>query len=244
MLQIAGAICLAVSHPSVPYDGEPPRLRAALPSLPASAVSAAAFAPPGWDVEIAVEGDLNGDGQPDLAAVLKGADPDCIVEVEGVTTPMDTNPRLLLVAFRRKTGFDLQAANVAVIPRADDPYMDDPLDAEALAIRRGILSLGLIYWRSMGGWTSYSSVLSFRWNGKQMRLIGFDRETLQRNSGQTETLSVNFVSRRASLANGSIEEDPDRLKRWQRIPVQEPQALETIGDGLAYLPKLQASKQR
>ncbi|WP_305172792.1 hypothetical protein [Sphingomonas aurea] len=180
-----------------------------------------------------MQGDLNRDGKPDIAAVLKGADPNCIVHIEGISTPLDTNPRVLLVAFGQAGGYRLQLANAAVIPRIDDRYMDDPFAPDALTIRGDVLRLGLSYWRSMGGWTTYTSTLAFRWDGARFRLIGFDKEALQRNSGETETLSANFVTARVKIVTGSMEDDVASKTRWQRTK-QVPASLETIGDGLAF----------
>lgn len=234
----AAAICIALAQPSAPYAGEPPRLRLPKPMIPASARSAAGFAPAGWKVEQAIKGDLNRDGRPDLAVILRGVDPDCVVKTEGVASSIDTNPRVLLVAFAGRSGFELRSANAAVIPRMDDPAMDDPLTPDAFAIRAGVLRLGLTYWRSMGGWTSFSSTLSFRWDGRRLALIGFDRETLRRNSGETETLSVNFLTWQAEIVTGSMEDDVDDIRRKVRIPDQNPVYLDAIGDGLEYEPRL------
>ncbi len=189
-------------------------------------------------VEQAIRGDLDRDGRPDLVVVLRGKDPKCIVETENAAGSMDTNPRILLVAFARNAGFALQTANAKVIPRIDDPYMDDPLNADALAIRNGTLRLGLTYWRSMGGWTTYTSTLAFRWDSRRFALIGYDRETLKRNSGETETVSVNFVTGRAKIVTGSMEDDIEDSASWKRLPAQKPPTLDAIGDGLAFEPRL------
>jgi hypothetical protein len=231
----AVALCIALSQP---YAGDLPALRAPMPKILSMAASAAGFAPPGWTVEHAVRGDLDRDGKPDLVVVLKGVDPRCIVRTENAAGTMDTNPRLLLVAFARKPGFALAGANAKVIPRIDDPYMDDPFNADALVIRNGALRLGLTFWRSMGGWTTYTSTLSFRWDGRRFALIGYDRETLKRNSGETETISVNFVTGRAKRTTGSMEDDVADSTRWKRLPAQKAPDLASIGDGLAYEPKL------
>lgn len=238
MIAAAAAICVAASQPAESYAGEPPSLRAARPDLPAFAASAAGFAPSGWKMERAIKGDLNRDGRPDLVVILHGADLDCIVPTDDAAGSIDTNPRVVAVAFAAKAGYALQLANAAVIPRIDDPYMDDPLNLDACGISGGVLRLGLTFWRSMGGWTTYSSTLSFRWDGRQFPLIGFDRETLKRNSGATETLSVNFVTRQVKIVTGSMEDDVDDTTRRHRIPAQTAGSLETIGDGLAYEPIL------
>jgi hypothetical protein len=232
MPPVAAAICVALSRVAA-KEGEPPSLRQSKPPLPTSATTAAGFVPPGWTLERSVQGDLNRDGKPDIAAVLKGADPNCIVHIDGISTPLDTNPRVLLVAFGQAGGYRLHLANKAVIPRLDDRYMDDPLNPEAFAIRGDVLRLGLAYWRSMGGWTTWTSTLSFRWDGERLRLIGFDKESLQRNSGQTEVVSANFLTGRARITTGSMEDDVESRTRWRRLPARV-ESLERIGDGLSF----------
>lgn len=236
MVPIIAAICIAAVQPKEEYQGEIPALREAAPIFPVHAASPAGFAPLGWKVEKTVKGDLNRDGRPDLALVLKGADANCIVQPDGKPDPMDTNPRAVLVAFGTHKGFVRQVVGSRVIPRIDDPYMDDPLNLDAFTIRRNVLRLGLTYWRSMGGWTTFSSTFSFRWDGNRMRLIGFDQDTTQRNSGETEQLSVNLVTGIVKTTKGSIEDDRARTVSTRRIP-QKPEALETMDDGLGYEPK-------
>jgi hypothetical protein len=236
MVPVIAAICIAAVYPAGRYDGEPPALRVPAPKIPLRAASAAGFAPRGWSVEKAIKGDLNRDGRPDLAVILKGGDANCIVQPDGAPEPMDTNPRLVLIAFGTKTGFSLQLVNPRVIPRIDDPHMDDPLNLDAFKIRQDVLRLGLTSWRSMGGWTTFSSTFSFRWDGSRMRMIGFDRDTTHRNSGETETLSVNFVTGTVRAATRSIEGDRVGTGRSLRIP-QKLEALETMEDGLGYEPK-------
>lgn len=210
----------------------------AMPSVPRSASSAAGFAPSGWKMERSLRGDLNKDGRPDLVLILKGADPACLVRTELAAEPLDTNPRLLIVAFGATRGYRLHLANISIIPRREDPFTDDPLENGDLSIRGEVVRLRLGYWRSAGGWSTYSNSLSFRWDGKAMRLIGFDRDHLQRNSGETEKLSVNFLTGKARVATGSMEDEAKEKIVWKRLPPQVPATLETFGNGLEYEPKL------
>lgn len=110
-------------------------------------------------------------------------------------------------------------------------------------IRAGAMRLGLTYWRSMGGWTTFSSTLSFRWDGAHLRLIGFDRESLQCNSGETEMLSVNFLTRRAKTVKGSMQDEVVDRTTWHRVTGQG-ETLEMIGDGLAFEPQLLNSRRQ
>ena len=238
MVALLAAICLATGIPDNRDEGGliiPPL---AEPTLPVTAPSAAGFAPAGWRVEREIRGDLNKDGRPDLVAVLKGVDPGCVIRTELSSEPMDTNPRLLLVAFGTPQAFTRQVANTAIIPRQEDPFVDDPLDNGDLSIRAGVLRLKLGHWRSAGGWGTYTNALAFRWDGSAFRLIGFDKDHLQRNSGETEKLSVNFLTRRARIATGSIADDAAEKAIWTTVTGASPPPLETFGDGLSFEPEL------
>jgi len=52
---------------------------------------------------------------------------------------------------------------------------------------------------SAGGWDMGYSVFTFRWQQGAMRLIGFDSSNTQRNSGATQTLSINYLTRRVRI---------------------------------------------
>jgi hypothetical protein len=145
---------------------------------------------------------------------------------------------VLLVAFGDAAGYRLHAANKAIIPRVEDPFMDDPLVADAFAVRGDVVRLVLSNFRSAGGWSTNSNTLSFRWDGGRFRLIGFDRETLRRNSGETELLSVNYLTGQAKITTGSMEDGVKDKVRARKLPPQPPQSLETMGNGLEFEPKL------
>jgi hypothetical protein len=236
LAQAAAAICILTGSSSDEGGLIIPEI--VEPRLPPKAASAGAFAPPGWRVERTLEGDLNKDGRLDLVAVLKGDDPKCRITTELTPDPMDTNPRLLLVAFAEPGGYALAVANAAVIPRREDPYVDDPLEIGDISIRGGVLRLKLGHWRSAGGWGTYSNTFAFRWDGKAFPMIGFDRDHLQRNSGETEKISVNFLTGKAKIVTGSMKEGVREIVRWTDLPRQTVPNLETIGDGLSYEPKL------
>lgn len=234
MAAAVGAICLVLAAGIEDGDLLPPMIE---PQVPQMARSAATFVPSGWKLERELHQDINGDGRPDLIMVLKGVDPACIVPTELTSEPMDTNPSLLIVAFGTEQGYRLQVANPSIIPRRQDPYTDDPLGTGSLSIRLGVVRLRLAHWRSAGGWGTYNNTLSFRWDGKAFRLIGFDRDHLQRNTGATEKVSVNFVTRKVRVAEGSMGDDVKARVTWTRLPVQSVPTLETFGDGLEYEPK-------
>src|SRR5688572_4327878 len=78
---------------------------AVYPALPRQAASAEGFVPAGWALESQVSGDLNGDGIADLALVLHEQNPANSVSHDALgEKPLDTNPRILAVAFGDPSG--------------------------------------------------------------------------------------------------------------------------------------------
>src|SRR5215213_11928261 len=73
------------------------------PAIPAQAQTQADLVPKGWAVEMESRGDLNGDGVPDLMLVLHMTNPGNVVKNDGLgASELDTNPRMLVVAFADK----------------------------------------------------------------------------------------------------------------------------------------------
>ena len=230
------AICAPLT-PAQREAGEIPAAR--IPRLPDRAADLAGFTPRGWKVVARLAPDLDGDGRADLAAVLMGDDPRCRIPADnGSGGRFDANPKILLVALRRGGGLARQAANARVIPRRSDPYMDDPLEGGGLTAANRALRLTLGSWRSAGGWATFTATYVFRWNGRTFALVGYDRDHLQRNSGQTEKTSVNFLTRRAKVVTGWMEDDEPERTRWKPLPAQVVPTLESMGDGLDYRPGL------
>lgn len=185
-----------------------------------------------------MQADLDGAGAPDLVMILKGDDPACRIP-RNTGEPYDTNPRILLVARAVASGgYRLAVANRHVLMRVEDPYQDEPFDGESgLTVTRRVIRLSVNFWRSVGGWTTWGTMLAFRWDGARFAMIGADRETLRRNTGETEKVSANYLTARMRVETGSIEEDTP--SRSRRLPLRRPSppSLETIGDALAFDPQ-------
>jgi len=230
---LAFAAFAAVASPALALDKPP---AAPIPTLAATASTIEGFAPQGWRVEAKAEGDLDGDGRPDAAFVLRAADPRNVLKNKGLGPPqLDTNPRLLAVVIGQPAGYALMTQNATLIPRHVDPVMDDPFGDRELSIERGAVKVGLALFMSAGGWDMSRITFTLRLEGEVLRLIGYDRSTVTRNTGAMQTLSVNYLAGRMSRGEGSIESDKTKTV-WSKAPRRRPTITE-IGDGLAFDPE-------
>ena len=206
------------------------------PTLPARAADAAGFVPNGWTLESELEGDLDQNGRADLVLVLRQQDPRNVIEHDGFgPSPYDSNPRILAVAWSRPSGYVLATQDHQLIPRPESPVMSDPLEDGGVSIQRGTLKIALFSFASAGSWSMGTTAFTFRWQDGAFTLIGYDRDSVMRNSGQTESLSVNFSTRKVKQVEGNIETDTDRV-RWQPLRSRRRWTLETVGDGWAFDP--------
>jgi hypothetical protein len=141
---------------------------------------------------------------------------------------------MLVIAFARKAGgFTLAAADHKLIPRLENPNQDDPFDE--IRIAGGTLRVRMHLFMSAGGWQMGGSAYSFRWQDGGFKLVGFDRDSVMRNSGATEEISINYLTRRKQLKSGNVGSDRQQ-SRWGTIPRKRLLDLTEIGDGLMFDP--------
>ncbi|MEE1655050.1 hypothetical protein VB618_02490 [Microvirga sp. CF3062] len=212
------------------------------PSLPHQAGTAEDFVPPGWMLEAQASGDLNRDSSADLILVLRQNNPANVIEhFEGLgEKPFNTNPRILAIAFRDGDAgkFTLQFENHILISRRTEPAADDPFDKEiGISIVRDGFQVRLDWFMSAGGWETFNTTYTFRHKADRFELIGYDRNTVHRGSGDITSLSINYLTRKVKKTTGHISRDADKV-RWQTLPQMPPLTLESIGDGLSFKPAL------
>ncbi len=211
------------------------------PSLPRQAGTAEGFVPSGWMLEAQASGDLNRDGKDDLVLVIRQNNPDNVIQdFEGLgEKPFDTNPRILAIAFRDgpSSGYRLQSENHTLIPRRTDPVAADPFDREAgIAIVRDGFQVRLEWFMSAGGWETFSTSYTFRHRTGRFELIGYDRNTTHRASGDTKSVSINYLTRKVKTTTGHISRDAQKV-RWLTLPQGPAPTIESIGDGLSFRPE-------
>jgi len=206
-------------------------------SLPAQVAVAEDFVPKGWKLERKEEGDLNGDGRSDVVLVLHQDDPANIVHHDGLgEDPLDTNPRILAVAFALpEGGYRLVVQNHALIPRHDEPTIEDMLEEGGVSVVRGTLQVNLHFFANAGSWEIGSTTYTFRWQGGRFELIGYDRSTAMRNSGDSEEISINFSTRKLKRTTGNMRDDVEKV-RWETWASSRRWTLDEVGDGGAFDP--------
>lgn len=208
------------------------------PTLPERARDAAGFAPAGWRVELSAPGDLDRDERSDLAFVLRMNDPANVVPVDFCGETLDTNPRILAVALAEEGGgYRLGLQNHELIPRRDNACAVDWFGApESLAVERGTVRIALERFMSAGGWDMGTTSFTFRWESDDLRLIGYDYRNVRRNSGEVGVLSVNYLTGRAKVTRGRMDQDRETV-RWVALHSRRPIGIHTIGNGLEFDPE-------
>ena len=162
------------------------------PRLPQRAADAAGFIPPGWTLTGHQAADLNGDGRSDLALLIGRAG-----------SAGEPASHMVFVAFAEPAvGYRLAARNHALFDNARPESSGDvPPNADTIRIERGSLILSFEYLRGM-------ATYRFRWDGGAMRLIGYDMSGV--SGGCMTTTSINYLTGRARLTAGYIDQDSDR----------------------------------
>lgn len=218
-------------------DGPPNPPAVRFPQIAATGRDAAAFAPKGWIVESQKTGDLNGDGRPDLAFVLHDAEKRNVLSNSGMgVDTIDTNPRILCVAFANAdgSGYTLALQNHTLIPRWTSPTQDDNFgeDGGEIKIARGALQVSLHYFANAGGWDTGTTRFTFRFQNGRFELIGFDNENFARNSGEDTSTSVNYSTGREVIVTTPNE---GRARTKQKVlPKRALLTMEQVGDGIEF----------
>jgi hypothetical protein len=207
------------------------------PAIPAQAQAQADLVPKGWIVESESRGDLNGDGVPDLMLVLHMTNPANVIKNDGFgVSELDTNPRMLVVAFVDKAAkkYSLALANHTLIPRQTNPLMDDHLGSAEIV--KGTLQVSLGMWMSAGSWYTTQTKLTFRYQDGCFKLIGYDSTETKRNTGETSTVSINYLTKKMKITKGNVQDDRENVS-WKTLRAPRLLCLDAVGDGLDFDPE-------
>lgn len=213
---------------AVPAAARPP-----YPALPTSIADPGAAAPQGWRLETTARGDLDGDGRPDLALLLRGADP-ALKRLGDNGLPTNRNPRILAVYLARPAGgYRLVLQNHRLVPVVAEPDYDPitGIAAGGVTIARGSLRVAL----GAFGASIRSSTFSFRWQDNRFVLIGYDSTSASRTDNTVVTDSDNYLTARWKHSVERVTDDTPKVT-WKDLPRRRPEALSEIGDGADFDP--------
>ncbi|MGY4515531.1 hypothetical protein [Lysobacter sp. HA18] len=201
------------------------------PTLPAKAPTVQGFVPAGWTIESRLDGPIDADAKADAVLLLHNADPRNVLHNDGFgVQELDTNPRLLVVLVADPAGgWRRVAQSDRLIRRNDNPTREDPLEEGSVSLDKRVLAVTVGFFANMGSWSTSRTTYKFRWQDGCMRMVGFDEDSVQRNSGETTDVSVNLLTNKASRTVGSIEDDRTHVRRYT-LKSRAPVCLETVND--------------
>jgi hypothetical protein len=199
------------------------------PDLPTQGSTLEALIPAGYRLLDHTAGDLNQDGRPDLALVTQGTDS---TRREAPPAPgmdsLDLNPRRLAIYFQQPdSSYRLVAQADQFIPLRESLNMDDPFDGVGVT-PRGVLQIDLHYFYSMGSWTTSDHSYKFRYQNERFELIGYDSNELHRGSGEVNSFSFNFSTRKMSRTTGSLVEGKPTETTWDRFELERLKSLQEL----------------
>lgn len=196
------------------------------PEIAKTGAKKADFVPKGWTIMGEAEGDLNGDKQKDIVLVVKGTDPKFITKHDGLgESPFDTNPRMLAILFWENNAYKLVQQSTSFIAMADYPTMSEPF--QAVKITNGVLQFDFEMFMSAGGWGMSNQNYKFRYQKGKFELIGADKTDIQRNTGEMESRSYNFVTGKVKITKGNTEGKNDKVT-WKTYKSKTLQTFDTL----------------
>ncbi|GAA4046456.1 hypothetical protein [Flavobacterium chungnamense] len=204
------------------------------PIIPKEAKLIADFVPRTWKIIAKSEGDLNKDKINDVALVIENTATENIILNEGLgKDTLNINPRFLLVLFKTDSKYVLKSINKKFIPSQDSSVslcLDDPfMENGGIEIKNGVLNIDLHYWLSCGSWYVTDRNYKFRFKDNNFVLIGYDSSSFHRSSGESQSISINFLSKKKQLITGMNEfEESNPKTTWKSIKIEKLIKLEDI----------------
>ena len=97
-------------------------------------------------------------------------------------------------------------------------------------IAKGVLRVKMHEFLEAGGWRSGTSSFAFRWQDGALRLIGYDRDAIIKNTGATEKVSVDYPARRMVTTTGTMAGDVEDRTETVTLPRKPLLTLDQVGD--------------
>lgn len=80
-----------------------------------------------------------------------------------------------------------------------------------------------------------NTIYTFHWQDDRFELIGYDRDAVMRNSGASESPSINYYTGKLKRTVGNMQDDKETVS-WQKLPSFRRWMLDDVGDGSAFDP--------
>ncbi|WP_395054830.1 hypothetical protein [Flavobacterium sp.] len=192
------------------------------------------FVPKNWKIIYKSDGDLNKDKIKDVAFVIENTAKENFILNDGLGgDTLNINPRFLLILFKNELGYKLQSVNEDFIPSQNDAestcLADSFLQDGGMEIINGILIINLRYWLSCGSWEVSDKVFKFKFQNNKFELIGYDSWNFHRASGEKNTESINFLTKKKQLVTGLNEfEESKPITVWKNIKINKLLNLEEL----------------
>lgn len=195
-IQLAALLLTMLLHNSSQAQQTPPFGK----KLPATAPALRDFVPRGWTVESQVSGDLNGDGQADIAAV--------VVENKAATDANNTfndRQRGLIVVLAGAKGYSLLGSNDKLLQCLGCGGVKDGVN---VTIKNGVLIVG-----QYSGSREYS-IYTWRFRldaaSQRLQMIGIDEEDTDGMVGKGSTVSTNLLTGQQISETYQYDQNRDR----------------------------------
>lgn len=194
----------------------------------------AAWVPAGWKQVARATGDLTKDGSDDEVLVLEQTVAANLIPNDSLGAPqLNLNPRRLLILANTAAGYQPLLSRDDLLPSEHDaevPCLADPLlEQGGIAVRGGKLMITLGYWLSCGSYGVTTDTFTLRLEGERFRLIGFDRQSFSRNSGEISETSINYLTAKKKTTSGKNEfEESTAVEEWTKLADLPPFYLDEI----------------
>lgn len=201
-----GVVALLVATSA---SAEVHRASAAISALPKRGATPEAFVPKGWSLELAIEGDLDADQNPDKVLVLLEDEPEFDRE------------RALVVLLRRGSGYVLAGSNVGLLACWQCSGIKGGDGTPSIEVQKGVVLVD-----QLSGSRWFTTRLSrFRWNRARrvFELIGEDVHGGDAMTGESMATSCNFLTRECTQTitpvqvdeEGQELPDPGTTRTWK-----------------------------
>lgn len=159
------------------------------------------------------KGDLNNDKLDDLCFVIKYKDTVTLAKKnEGYLDTILSQPRMLVISFYNPSSnqFDFAEQSNTFILCHDDPNMEEPY--QGISISNKVLQIDFKIFMNSGGWGTSNNSYKFRYQDKEFVLIGAEDNSFQRNTGESENRSYNFLTKKVKIEIGNVSSENSKVK--------------------------------